>query len=59
LCCIPFVNVTLGALGIVFGAIGMANSRGNGMGFAIAGLVLGILACMLAAVQFLQLAARV
>jgi lysylphosphatidylglycerol synthetase-like protein (DUF2156 family) len=43
---IPFVSWIVGALAIIFGAVGMstANKRGGiGKGMAVAGLVLGVI----------------
>lgn len=56
--CIPVFGGLLGVLGIVFGAIGMGQKEGSKDNFAIASLVLGLIACAFSFVFFLLLVAR-
>lgn len=49
--CIPLLGGGLGVMGIVFGSIGINRKRGGGL--AVAGLCLGIVACLLSFIAFL------
>ena len=55
LCFIPVLNWILALLGIIFGAVGLSKANkigGKGKGFAMTGLILGIVGAILGVVIF-------
>jgi hypothetical protein len=50
--CIPLLGGILGGIGVIFGGVSLAQSKRGSNGFAIASLVVGLVACILSFIMF-------